>query len=103
MENLSKEIIDKVIEYGALLAGVVNVEDLKKSPSHTIVGKMPPFEGEGTKEAEGRKRLEVTWPEGMKTAIVLAGDHPDDQPQLDWWVRGGKGGTKGNLIMMRVV
>ncbi len=103
MENLSKEIIDKAIEYGALLAGVVNVEDLKKSPSHTIVGKMPPFEGEGTKEAEGRKRLEVTWPEGMKTAIVLAGDHPDDQPQLDWWVRGGKGGTKGNLIMMRIV
>jgi len=103
MENLSNEIIDKAIEYGALLAGVVNVEDLKKSPSHTIAGKMPPFEGEGTKEVEGRKRLEVTWPEGMKTAIVLAGDHPDDQPQLDWWVRGGEGGTKGNLIMMRIV
>lgn len=103
METLSREIIDKAVEYGALLAGVVNVEDLKKSPSHTIIGKMPPYDVEGTQEVEGRKRMEVTWPEGMKTAVVLAGDHPDDQPQLDWWVKGEKGGTKGNMIMMVIV
>ena len=63
---------------------------LKQSPSHLISERMPAFANVGAKEVEGRRPGQVDWPEGAKSAIVIAIEHPEDKPELDWWILGGK-------------
>lgn len=104
--SLSREIIEKALEFGADLAGIARVEDLKKSPSHMISEKMPQDNNVASKQVEGRKQGVVEWPEGGKSALVIAVAHPPEKPELDWWVLGGKsaaGNTEGNRILMRIV
>jgi epoxyqueuosine reductase len=102
--ELAQSIIDKAIEFGADLAGVANVEDLKRSPSHEISEKIPEFNGVGTIDVENRKRGVVRWPEGARTAIVIGSGHPFDRPELDWWATGDSGGnTAGNRLLMKTV
>lgn len=103
MQNLSGSIIEQAKAFGADLAGIANVEDLKASPSHRISEIMPEFAGEGTKAVEGRKRGVVQWPEGAKSAIVIAIGHPVEKPELDWWVTAtSAGNTEGNRLLMSV-
>ena len=99
---LSIQIINKAIGYGASLAGVVNIQDLKKSPSHNISGVMPGFGGVGTKTVKGKKQDEVQWPDEARSAIVIAVAHPKEKPDYDWWRKGLKGGTKGNARLISV-
>lgn len=47
-EFSSEEIVKIAIECGATLAGIANVEDLKKAPAFTVVTKMPEYNGVGT-------------------------------------------------------
>lgn len=101
-DKLSDLIIAKAIEFGACKAGIANVEELKKSPSHTITGKMAEFCGVGTKQVEDQKEGEVSWPDDAKSAVVIAVEHPKDAPDMDWWLKGLKGGTKGNAKLMAV-
>jgi len=103
-EHLSQNIIAKAKSFGADLAGIAKVEDLKQSPSHRISEKMPAFNGVGTKSVKGRKRGIVKWSEGAKSAIVIALAHPPEQPELDWWVTGSStGNTAGNRLLMAVI
>jgi epoxyqueuosine reductase len=105
-DNLSQEIIEKAKEFGADLAGVASVVDLKKSPSHVISEKMSDFANVAAKVVEGRKPGIVEWPDGAKSAIVIALAHPPEKPELDWWILGGKsaaGNTPGNRILMSTV
>jgi epoxyqueuosine reductase len=100
-EKLSRSIIDQAKAFGADLAGIASVEDLRQSPSHQISERMPEFEGVGTKPVEGRKRGVVQWPDGAKSAIVLAVEHSPEKPELDWWVTGiSAGNTAGNKLLM---
>ncbi len=101
-KSLSAQIINSALEYGASLAGIVNIRELKKSPSHTIFSVMPEFEGVGTKKMEGRKQGEVQWPDETRSAIVIAVAHPEEKPDYDWWIKGLKGGTKGNVRLISV-
>ncbi len=101
-DTLGDRIITKAIEFGASLAGIANVQELKKSPSHTISGKMTEFCGVGTKKVDGKKEGEVDWPENAKSAVVVAVEHPKGAPDMDWWLKGLKGGTKGNAKLMSV-
>jgi len=98
--SLSKNIINKALEFGASLAGIVNIEDLKKSPSHVISTKIANFEGVGTKNIEGRKRGEVQWIDNAKSGVVIAIEHPREKPELDFWTKGLNGGTKGNFKLI---
>jgi len=98
--SLSRQIIDKALEFGASLAGIVNIEELKKSPSHIISTKIADFEGVGTKNVEGRKRGEVKWIDIAKSGVVIAVAHPKKNPELDWWTKGLNGGTKGNFKLI---
>lgn len=96
------EIIVKAKQFGACLVGIASVETLKKSPSHIIYGKMGDFEGIRPKDPDTAKAAEMMWPTGARSAVVLAVEHPEGQPNLDWWQEGLHGGTPGNRILMNV-
>ena len=102
-EQLAGMILTKAKEFGADLAGIARVEDLKNSPSHLISERMPEFANVGAKEIEGRRPGQVDWPAGAKSAIVIAIEHPEDKPELDWWILGTKsaaGNTPGNKMLI---
>ena len=104
LSELVRLINDQANKFGADLVGVASVEDLKHSPSHEIIGKMPEFNGVGTKDVEGRKRGAVKWPEGAISAIVIAVEHPPEKPEMDWWITGASAGnTAGNRLLMGTV
>ena len=103
-ERLSRQIIEQSKAFGADLAGIANVSDIKRSPSHQMSQKMPEFNGVGTLSVEGRERGVVQWPEDARSAIVIAIAHPPENPELDWWVSGATpGNTAGNRLLMSVV
>ncbi len=104
MAKLRRLTVAKAQEFGADLAGIVSVEDLKRSPSHVISERMPEFTGVGTKEASARQRGIVTWPKDARSAIVIAIEHPPEKPELDWWITRASGGnTAGNRVLMDIV
>ena len=104
INELVRLINDKAKAFGADLAGVASVDDLKGSPSHAISQKMPEFDGVGTKDAQDRKRGVVKWPEGARSAIVIAAAHPPEKPEMDWWVTGASArNTAGNRLLMGTV
>lgn len=84
----SKEIIKLALKTRASLAGIANVEDLKKAPAFTVVPKMPKYNGVGTyMRGEKDKFLtEVLWPQGIKSVLILAYHHPIDNPAVDYWI-----------------
>lgn len=102
--DLIRLIKDKALEFGADLAGVASVADLKRSPSHAISGKMPEFNGVGTLAVENHQRGLVQWPPGARSAVVLGLAHPEAKPELDWWITGQSGGnTAGNRLLIKTV
>lgn len=100
-EEINDQIVAKATEFGACLAGIASVESLKKSPSHLIYGKIGDYETVANKEGQ-IKPGEVTWPEGAKSAIIIAVGHPEEKPELDWWKSGHNGGTPGNRMLISI-
>jgi epoxyqueuosine reductase len=100
IRELIQVINKKATEFGADLAGIASVGDLKLSPSHEIIGKMAKFDGVGTRESEVQKHGVINWPEGFKSAIVIAVEHPIDKLEMDWWVTGN---TPGNHLLIQIV
>jgi len=100
--GITSQIVKKAVEFGACLAGIADVEALKKSPSHLIYGKLDEYKGVGNKETGKAKPGEIAWPENAKSAIIIAVWHPEEKPELDWWKDGYSGGTAGNRILMSV-
>lgn len=104
-DDLGRQITDKAGAWGADMAGTVGLEDLKRSPSHEISGKMPEFDGVGTGGGGAGKRGVVRWPENARSAVVIAVAHPVERPEMDWWETTGAsaGNTAGNRLMMETV
>ena len=100
--DLSNKIINKALEFGACLAGIANVSELKASPSHRLSDKIPEFLNTGTKQVDGGKNEKILWPDNAKSAVVIAVEHPLNAPDMDWWLQGFKGGTKGNGKLITV-
>ena len=100
--DITSQIVEKAIEFGAPLAGIANVEALKKSPSHFIYGKLDEYKTVGNIETGETNPWEVVWPENVKSVIVIAVLHPEKEPELDWWRDGYTGGTYGNRILMSI-
>jgi epoxyqueuosine reductase len=101
-EQLQNQIIEKARELGACAAGVADVEALKQSPSHLIypqIGGYKSFLNDDVPRDSG----EVVWPQNAKSAIVIAVEHPEDKPELDWWQKGLKGGTAGNQMLISII
>ena len=101
-EKLENQIIEKAKEFGACAAGIADVETLKQSPSHLIsprIGGYKSFLNDDVPRDSG----EVVWPPYARSAIVVAVEHPEDDPRLDWWYEGMKGGTPGNRILIKII
>jgi len=99
----SSAILKKSKALGASLCGFASVNKLKKAPSFTFSPKMPNAgKGIGTRVANlGLKPGEVAWPENAKTVLVIAVEHPEDQPEMDWWF--GRLDPPGNRVLASVV
>ena len=100
--GLNSQIIEMARELGACAAGIADVEALKKSPSHLIYPHFGRYKSCLNNEVP-RDSGEVLWPPSAKSAIVIAVEHPEDKPELDWWQDGLKGGTPGNKELMTIV
>lgn len=107
-------IISTAIENGATLAGIASMEALKVSASHMIYKKMVDYTGiNPVKDVEGLPDNEFitddvayqdkelfTWPDSVKSVLVIGLSHPEDDPKLDWW--DGRG-TLGNRILVDII
>ena len=112
--EMRDRIISTAIENGATLAGIASMEALKVSASHMIYKKIVDYAGINTvKDVEGLPDNEFitddmalqdkelfTWPDSVRTVLVIGLSHPEDDPKLDWW--DGKG-TLGNRILIDII
>ena len=101
-KEFTDEIVEKAKELGACLAGIADVSELRRSPSHVIYSKLDSFRGIGTREPKGIAPGEFVWPQGARSIIVLAVPHPSYKPELDWWMEGCQGGTPGNQMLISI-
>ena len=102
--KLHSEILVKAKELGATLVGVANVDDLNKAPSYTVTPLMEPYSGVGANKGRMSDLIkvgEVSWPEGVKSVVVVAYAHPEDHPELDYWY--GSIDPIGNKKLVEIV
>ena len=92
VQQLSQEIIDQTIEFGATMAGITRVEDLKKSKSYELYKKRPYYDS-----FDGLPG----WPEEAKSILVFGLQHKRSEPEFDWW-DSEPGGTPGNRILINI-
>lgn len=103
----SARIIAKAVELGASKAGWARIEDLKQGPSPQLAPRMPyrrdEFENASHRvDAELKlKHGEVLWPESAKSVLVIALAHPEDKPEMDWWI--GRTNPPGNMALIRII
>ena len=84
---VSELIINKAISLGASLAGIADLDLLKKSPSHDIYTKIESNQGTGSRDFdEGVEPGVINWPPDAKSALVIALVHKEDDPEMDWWI-----------------
>ena len=102
LPDITSQIIEKAKEFGASLAGIANVEEVKNSPSNSIYGKLDEYKTVGNIETEEIWPDEIVWPENAKSVIVIAVVHPEKEPELDWWRNWHTGGTHGNRICISI-
>ena len=95
-------IIEKALDLGACLVGITDVEPLRESPSHKIHGKLDEYRGVGTRPANNMDIGKFAWPENVRSAIIIAIEHPEEKPELDWWQEDLKGGTPGNSLLITI-
>ena len=98
---MTEMMIEKALEYGAVAAGIANIEDLKGSPSFVMMPKRPHIDRVGAVEnTTGLPEGVVAWAEGMRSVLVIAFEHPEDQPYLDCWLDGKN--PPGNIELMKI-
>lgn len=98
---IGNRIIETAMENGATLAGIASMEAIKVSASHTIYIKMGDYAGVGTVKDDALPGNQLfTWPDSVKSVLVIGLSHPEDQPELDWW--DGRG-TPGNHILIDIM
>ena len=101
-KGLTNLIIEKAKAFGACAAGIADVEALKQSPSHLIYPQIGGYKSFLNNEVP-RDAGKVLWPQYARSAIVVAVEHPEDKPELDWWQKGLKGGTPGNQVLITII
>ena len=101
-QKASSAILKQAKELGASLVGIARVAELRSAPSFTFAPKMPHAgEGIGTRKTDsGMKPGEAAWPENARSMIVIAMNHPEDDPGMDWWF--GRKDPPGNRILAKI-
>jgi len=79
--DVSDKIIETAVACGASLAGIA------------------PFRAVGNSLLRGSYGMDVR-PDTMRSVLVIALEHDDAHPSLDWYT--GRGGTPGNRILIRI-
>ena len=96
IENI---IVEKAKEFGASLAGIATIADLRASPSYDIYRKNPFYEEYNPDSSDYHEFKGVEWRPEHKSVLVWALSHPESEPVLDWWSMKVKGFTRGNGVM----
>ena len=97
--NIEKTIVEKAKDFGASLAGIARIEDLKASKSYEVYSKKPFYEEYDRKSPDYHEFKGVEWRKEHKSVLVWALAHPASEPVLDWWSMKVKGFTPGNRVM----
>ena len=100
--DIRNRTIEKALAFGACMVGITTVALIKKSPSHLIYGKLDEYKGVGTRHPDETEPRIYAWPERAKSVIVIAVEHPEERPELDWFQEKLKGRTPGNRILMSI-
>ena len=79
--DLSTQIVTQAKSSGASLAGIASISSLQNSPSHGV-------------------HREPVWPQEAKSVLILALNHKETEPELDWW--DGNRGSPGNRRLINV-
>ncbi|MFO8036346.1 MAG: hypothetical protein R6U57_06950 [Anaerolineales bacterium] len=91
-DKLREMIINKAKEFGATLAGIGRVVDLKTTPTYEKYDRVPYLDFfEALPE----------WPSDAESILVFALLHPRTEPVLDWW-DSKPGGTPGNRVLIQI-
>jgi len=99
--ELTDRITEKAESLGASLVGIADVARLKASPSHRVVLRIGMDAGVRWEDASGQvEPIEVRWPAGALSAVVIGVSHPAARRELDWY--DGRG-TPGNRILISIV
>ncbi len=107
-ERLPAEILKMALEFGADLAGFVDVESLKRSPSYEMHFKLPIYSlTEDSDNGAALEEVQLTkgktiWPQEAQAVLIVAICHLKDTPALDYWRHPFFGGTEGNLRLIRI-
>lgn len=96
-ERMEDTIIAKAMSLGAHKAGIADVSALRNAPSYRAIGKLEHYSGVGSRPGEA---VDNSWPDTVRSVLVLAVAHPEDHPELDWW--GDPKGTEGNRILFQI-
>ena len=102
-KKFAKQLIEKAVELGADLAGIASVQALRKSPSHEIYAKLNDHKSVGSKEGGDIPSGKITWPADAISALIIAIEHSEAKPELDWWQEGYSGGTQGNRLLISTI
>ena len=100
--KLAEELLQKTLEFGADLAGLASVKELINGPSEQLFPKMKDHARDHFAEqiTTGLPHGAVKWEEEEQTLLVFAVSHPEDKPEMDWWV--GEINPPGNKILARI-
>lgn len=94
------QILEKAKSFGADLAGIATLSQLKTAPSFVLAPELADA-GQGIGTRKGQMEVApgmVKWPETAKSIVVMAVSHPEDEEELDWWY--GRKSPSGNKKLM---
>lgn len=99
---LASLILEKTLAFGADLAGLASVDDLRNGPSEQLFPKMKDHSRDHFAEeiTTGLPHGAVLFEEGAKTAVIYAVSHPREKPELDWWC--GEINPPGNKQLLQI-
>lgn len=85
--QLREELISKIKELGADIAGTVSCALLKDGPSEKLFPNMKDHTRDHFADeiTTGLPHGKVFWENDAKTAIIYGVAHPADRPEMDWW------------------
>lgn len=100
--QIRTELIQTAREFGADLAGIANVSELKNGPSEQLFPVMKDHARDKYAEiiTTGLEHGKVKWNEEEKCILIFALAHPEDRPEMDWWY--GEINPPGNKLLMEI-
>lgn len=99
---LRDEVISKLLELGADLVGVAELEDVRNGPSERLWPKMKDHSRDHFAQeiTTGLPHGRVLWEEDARSIVIFAVAHPAHKPQMDWWC--GEIDPPGNKALIRI-